>query len=197
MTAVENAAETTRAHLAAVTERIADVVASVLHQPTIDAVHGLIQEAGVRNARQRTASGPDELDGALRHQRTCQEVERQARDAHDRAVLDAEWPLAGCFEVRSNKQWLVKSPDGKALTEDQQRSMTADEKKAWIAHHAGLSDEAQKAAKALRKAEADTAAARDEAEVARARISISKHELDAAVAQLNVLATALPAQGER
>ena len=78
--------------------------------------------------------------------------------------------------------------DGKGST---RKPMLADDVKAWKAAEARKMPAVAEAAKALYRAEEETAAARDSVTFAGHRFSAARHDLDAACAELGALATAL------
>lgn len=172
-------------------EKAEDLADRMRRPVVLQQARAMLNEAGLTAARRRLTEGLDRLGHSQLVLREKQEAERQAKDAHDQAVVAAEWGMAGSFEVRSNKQWLVKGPDGGPLADDEQRSMSADEKRAWLAHQAGQSKEVMAAQKRWRDAEQATQAARDELTLADKSLSACGRDLDAAIATVQTLALAL------
>lgn len=188
------AVDTPPTELELLAEKAEDLADRMRRPVILQQARAMLNEAGLTAARRRLSDGLDRLGNTQITLREKQEAERQAKEKHDQAVVAAEWSLAPCFEVRSNKSWLVKGPDGKALPEEEQRSMSADEKRAWIAHHAGQHPDAVSAHKRLREAEQATQAARDELTLADKSLSACRADLDAAIATVQTLALALHAE---
>lgn len=180
-----------------VRQRVAEIVARITAPAPLAQVRDALNEVGIQRARATLREAPDLVANAKVSLRQAQDAERAARDAYADALLEAEWELATHFVVRSNKQWLAVESDGTAVAEADQRSLTADEKKAWIAHHAAQAPAVKTAASALRAAEENTAAARDDVALAEARLSVAKHDLDAAAVQLRAFTLALPREDFR
>lgn len=169
-----------------VVETIEAEVKEALRLPALDAIRSIANEAGIRRARTMLRDAPDIVEAAKRDLRNAQNVERDARESYDTALLEAEWELDGRFVTEGNKTYLV---DG-----EERRAMTADERKAWKAEQAKRAGSVAAAAKALREAEAATARARDAVDTAENRLTAAKHDLTAAVAELQVLAIGLQAK---
>lgn len=179
------------ANVVELAEQIEARVQEAMRLPTLDALRTIANEAGIRRARQAAREAPDLLDAALRQLRSAGQIEQTLRDELDAARSEAEWKLGGCFEVRANKTWLVRGPDLKPLPEEEQRSLTADEKKAWIARSTDQVPAVKAKVAELRKAEDATLEARHQVDVAKARMSACNHDVDAATAELQVLAIGL------
>lgn len=184
------------AALADLAGRAAKVIADAVERPSVARARAELNDIGLRRARVDLLDSLDLIDAAQRDKRTADAALNTARSAHADAVAEAEWELAGYFEVRSNKTWLTVGDDGGALPDDEQRSMTADEKKSWIARHAAQHPGVRTAATALAAAEEDAAVARDGLALANTAMSARKHALDAAVAEAQVIAVALTAPTE-
>lgn len=178
-------------------QRVTDLVNRITGPAPISQVRDALNEVGIQRAREVLRDAPDLVANARLSLRQAQDAERVARERHAEAVLEAEWELATRFTVRSNKQWLTVDDNGQPVAEADQRSMTADEKKAWIAHHASQAPAVRTALAALRSAEENTAAARDDVSLAEARLSVAKHDIDAAAAQLRAFTLALPREDLR
>lgn len=178
-------------------QRVTDLVNRITGPAPISQVREALNEVGIQRAREVLRDAPDLVGNARLTLRQAQDTERTAREAHAEVVLEVEWELASYFEVRSNKQWLTRDSGGDPVPEDDQRSFTADEKKAWVAHHAAQTQTVRSALNTLRSAEENTAAARDDVSLAEQRLSIAKHDLDAAAAQLRAYTLALPREDFR
>ena len=201
---------------AALVEAVAAEVVASIRVPSLDEARAACNEVGIRKAREALSIALGAIGLAQEEYREAQAVQRLAQEAHDQAVSDADWELDGRFVIESNKHWLTTSCepclgtgivnphpvnavnrgpeeactacDGKGST---RRSLTADERKAWKANEARKMPAVAAAAAALYRAEEDTAAARDGVTFAGHRFSAARHDLDAAVAELNALAVAL------
>jgi hypothetical protein len=178
-------------------QRVQQLVERITGPAPISQVRDALNEVGIQKARSVLREAPDLVANAKVTLRQAQDAERTAREQHADALLEAEWELATHFVVRSNKTWLAVDADGASIVEDDQRSMTADEKKAWIAHHGNQAPAVKAALHALRSAEENTAAARDDVSLAEARLSVAKHDLDAAAVQLRAFTLALPREDLR
>lgn len=194
---------------AALAEQVKAEVLAAVRQPTLDEITGMLNESGIRRSRAALAAAPDQLAKAQADHRTAQAALDVARETYDQAVLDAEWLLDDRFVVEGNKTWLVSncevcsgigtSPNldscGLCRGEGETRkSMTADERKAWKASEARKMRPVAEAAAALRSSDEACLAARDAVGVADKRLAAAKHDLDAAVAELNALSLALTAR---
>lgn len=198
--------------------RIREVIQEVTAPPDLSAVHEVIREAGIRNARRALAEAPDRLADAQAAFREAQAREALAKEGYGQALLEAEWELDGRFHTDGNRTYLrvtceacggsgkvAVSPgvgsdgfdkceacDGLGTTRKQ---MTADERKAYKASEAAKVPAVVEASAHLRRGEMDTAGARDAVLVAEKRLSACRADLEAAVAELNALAVGLAARG--
>lgn len=146
-----------------------------------------VDRAGLVHARKAVADGPDLIANAQEALRAAIDQERRAKEALDEALCATEWDLGAWFVTEANKQWLLAEPGGT----DKVRSMTADEKKAWLANEGRKDREVRATTVAHREAEHAVAIARDGVVLADKRFRAALAELDAAIAQLNVLALSL------
>lgn len=193
-------------------EHVEREVHEAMRMPTLDAMRALLNESGIRRARVALAEAPDRLATAQTTYREAQAAEALAKEAHAGALLEAEWDLDGRFQTDGNKTYLritcegcegIVIPgagdkcgacDGIGSTRKQ---MTADERKAWKASESAKAAGVVTLAAELYRAQENTAAARDAVNVAEKRLSASKYEVQAAIAELNALSIALQARGER
>ena len=195
--------------------RIRDEILAAIARPDLSAVHEVIREAGIRNARRALAEAPDRLAAAQNVYREAQAVEAAAKERYAQALVEAEWELDGRFHTDGNRVYLrtpceacggrgasVISPDGDAEKceacdglSTTRKQMTADERKAYKASEAAKAPAVVTAALDLREAEEATATARDAVGIADRRFSACKRDLDAAIAELNALAVGLSAKG--
>lgn len=205
----------------------ADLAASVIaevrkatRQLDIDDIRSILNEVGLRRARKALADAPGRLEERQQDYRVAQSALAVATEAHDQAVLDAEWELDGRFVVESNKTWLVtpcdhckgrgfvssNMVDGEACPECNpkgllegygviRKAMTAEERKAWKASEARKMPAVAEAAANLRRAEETVCSARDAVTIADKRMSACKADLEASIAELNALSLALAAKG--
>lgn len=176
-------------------DQIAQVVKDSLPVLTLQAARTMCNEAGLRRYQQ-------EQESLLEQYATTQDLKRAAKhrldvatEAHRDALGEATWTIGTVsFDTRSNKTWLVVGDDGKPIPEDQQRSVTADEKKDWLARNAAKHPAVIEAAAAVRKAEADLAEANDHLGLIDRSLTAVKHALDAARVDLQTLAMSLTAR---
>lgn len=169
-------------------ERALTIADEVDRPPSLEKVTGLLNAVGITRARNMLREAPDVVAAARLDLREAQNVQQQAKEAYDTAVVEAEWALGGCFEARSNKQWLIRDAAGVPVAEDDQKSYTADERKAWLSHHAALQPDVRAAIVRLSTSDREVARARDDLAVAEMRLTVAKHDVDAAAAELRFLA---------
>lgn len=174
--------------LSELANKVDAAVHDALKVPGTDAVRAALNEAGIYRARQRVNDAIDIFDRSQRDYRKAQEAERDAKEAADSALAEAEWELDGRFEVRANKHYLVEADK----PEDAQRSMTADERAKWKAVEARKLPVVAKALAEVRKAEATTADRRDAVTIADKTLSAARADLDAAIAVLQAWTAVLP-----
>jgi hypothetical protein len=86
--------------------RIRDEIIAAIATPDLSAVHEVIREAGIRNARRALAEAPDRLAEAQAAFREAQAVEAAAKDRYATALVEAEWELDGRFKTDGNKTYL-------------------------------------------------------------------------------------------
>jgi hypothetical protein len=188
--------------------RIRDEIIAAIAKPDLSAVHEVIRQAGIRNARSKLAEAPDRLAEAQAAFREAQGREALAKEAYAQALLEAEWELDGQLHKDGNKtyRWVtcecsVGTPENPgepiptcaicAGAGKYRKFMLADDVKAWKASEAAKVPAVVELAAHLRRAEENTAAARDALAVADKRFSAAKYDLTAAVAELNALAVGL------
>jgi hypothetical protein len=155
--------------------------------PSFERLRQALNEVGITKARQALREAPDLIAHARDVFRQTQEREKEAKGVYEQVVTEAEFLLGGCFEVRSNKTWLTVDGQGDLLPEAEQRSFTADEKKAWIADKAARQPDVRAAQVAYSGAERDRARAADDLAVAEMRLTVARHDVDAAAAELRFL----------
>lgn len=183
--------------------RIVAEIRSALVSPDLSAVHEVIREAGIRRARAALAEAPDHLAEAQAAYREAQAIEGAARERYQQALVEAEWEVAGQVFSDGNKKyrWVPCGEHGDGeptplCTECNGSGryrlfMLADDVAKWKAATAASQAAVVLLATALRRAEEDTAAARDAVGVADKRLSAAKYEVQAAIAELNALAVGL------
>lgn len=206
-------------------EQIEREVSAAMRMPTLDAMRALLNEAGIRRARVALSEAPDRLAAAQNAYREAQAVEGAARESYTQAVVEAEWELDCQVHTDGNKRYRWVPCDCVEAIDDGEsesvvirvdigsgrsavhgcsvcagagryrRNMLADEVKAWRATEAAKAPGVVLVSAALRRAEEDTAAARDAVSVADKRLSAAKMEVQAAIAELNALAVGLAAKG--
>lgn len=178
--------------LAELADRARQLAAEAFRAPTVAQARQLLNEVGIRTHRSALIVELEQLDEAQTQLREATSFVAAARNGHGDAVAAAEWELAGRFVTRGNKTWLAVDDHG-SIPEEEQRSVTADEKKSYLARAVAGVAEVAAAADTLRSAEAAAAEARDAVTLATTSVSARKHVLDSCVAELQVLAVALTA----
>lgn len=188
-------------------EQIEREVAAAMRMPTLDAMRALLNEAGIRRARNALAEAPDRLAEAQAAYREAQAREGLAKETHQQALAEAEWEVAGQVFSDGNKKyrWVQcgehEGGEPTPLCTECNGSgryrlfMLADEVAKWKATTAASQAAVVLVAAEMRRAEENTAAARDAVTVADKRLSAAKYEVQAAVAELNALAVGLAAKG--
>lgn len=173
-------------------ERVDATVAEAKRIPSLDAARAALNESGLQRARAVLRDAPAILSHAQDVFRSCQEAERRAKGELEDATFEVEWGWQrSCFEVRSNKIWLVADVDGTTVPANDQQSLTADERKDWLAYHARRAPSVMAATEKLRKAEAETAAARDAVGLAEDSVKAARADLDGAIAHVRTLSLCL------
>lgn len=173
-------------------QRAEDLADRARRRPSWTEARAALTEAGVQHALNAQETALDVLDAAMRQRRTVEAAEQSERDDLETVRGEAEWALTDCFEVRANKTYLAIEPDGTPISEANQRALTADEKRAWIARTVDATPAVRSRVAALRKAEEATAQARDEIRLAEARLSATKHAVVARTAILQHFTYAIP-----
>lgn len=179
-------------------DRALELADAATRPPSYERLRADLNEVGIQAARRRLQEAPDLIANARIALAEAKVAEAAAKEAYLEQVALSEWTLAGLFQVRSNKQWLAfnaaKGEGHHALVpipEAEQRSFTADEKKAYIADRAAKLAEVRTVQVAYSGAERARARAADDLAVAEARFSAAKHDTDAAAAELSFLGLAV------
>jgi hypothetical protein len=187
--------------------RIRDEIIAAIAKPDLSAVHEVIRQAGIRNARRALAEAPDRLAEAQAAFREAQGREALAKEGYAQALLEAEWELDGQLHKDGNKTYRWVNCECVAVTHDAtncpvcngagkvRKFMLADDVKSWKASEAAKVPAVVELGGLLRRAEMDTAAARDSVLVSEKRLSACRADLEAAVAELNALSIGLSAKG--
>lgn len=205
--------------LSEIADRVEAEVREAMRMPALDAARALLNEVGIRSARRSLADAPDRLAEAQNAFREAQNREAAARESYQQALVEAEWELDGRFHSEGNRVYLRLLCDacgGNGLWGDPpsdglegrkcdacdglgttRKQMTADERKAYKASEAAKQPAVVEAGAHLRRAEMDTAAARDAVSVAEKRLSAAKYEVQAAIAELNALSVGLASRETR
>lgn len=183
------------AQLGRLQERAADLMRQALAPATVVIARAAMNEAGIVRARRRLPEAHDVFATAQIELRAKQELERNAKEACEAAAADAEWQLDDRFVTEGNKTFLVTAgatPDD----EPTRKAMTADERAKWKQQEARKLPAVRKAADALRKAEAETGAARDAKDLAERSIGACRTDLEAAIAIVGLFAHAITIEKE-
>lgn len=158
---------------------------------TLRAARQMANETGIHRFQDMLQDSVAVIEQARAAKRTAQAEVEAAKDAYDFAYGEATWMLGQHFEVRANKTWLARAADGRAIPEGEQRSLTADEKKDWVARYAERLPEVALAAKSLAAATERLARANDSVDIAEKNYSAAKALLDSARADLETVRIAL------
>lgn len=174
-------------------EQIDIAIGSTIAVVTLDAARAVAKEAGLRRFQDMLLDALDQADAARRRKRDAVNELDDAKSAYTTALAEAVWTLGDYFETRSNKSWLARNLDGTAIPEPEQRSLTADEKKAWITGNAERVPAVAAAKRRLDVVTERVAQANDDIATAERGAKAAEHLLDAAREELVLLATALRA----
>lgn len=161
-------------------------LATAIVVPAVAAARAACNEAGVHRYQAELLDAEDLIRRGLEQKRRAEVELDQARSDHAAALAEAEWMLGDRFVVESNKTYLVDPANAEA-----KRQMTADEKRAWLAREAAKQPAVADTAKRLQQVDLALAEARDAIDLARLAFTARKHCLDAAVVELQTLATSL------
>ena len=159
----------------------------------LDAARALVKEAGVHRHGAMILDALDQLDAARKRKREAVADLEVARGDHATALAEATWTLGDYFEVRANKTWLTRNRDGTVIVEEQQRSLTADERKDWISRNAERVPAVVHARKALDAVTERVARAGDDMAQNERAARAGEFLIDAARVELETLAIALRA----
>jgi hypothetical protein len=177
----------------ALAERIDDTVEGAVSAPTLAAASAAANETGVHRYQRDLLDALELLAEAQTTRRHVDFDLDPAREELAAAVAAAEWTLGGHFVVRSNKSWLAVDEHDGAIAEDDQRSLDADAKKAWIARVAGADPDVKTAAAKVRDLERRRQEAADTVSHTERCVQAYRHLLDSAVAELATIRLALTA----
>lgn len=155
----------------------ADALLAELTTPqTVVVIRGLLNEAGVADARRNLHAALAGLQEAQAAKRRADNNERDAKEKLSRTEVDAEWALV--------------APD----TNEAGAKLLAADKAAWKKQMTAAQPEVKAQAGHLRQMEHEVAVARDALTIADKRLSACRADLDAAIATLEALCLALPAR---
>ena len=161
-------------------QRIDEAVAAKQRQ-ALDAMRTVLNETGIRRSRTAMAEAPAILANALVGQVQAQERVKNAKAELADEMDVAEMTVARPFETEGNKTWLVE--DGQRA-----RVVLADEQKQIVAGLVRKHPQVVAARKRLQDAEHAAALAAVDVDVAKANLSIARHDVDAAAAELQLAA---------
>ena len=207
MTTLETPPEVTEAEqqLERLQDRAFELARAALAPATVLIAKAALNEAGIVRSRKNLSDALDKFSNEQITVRAKQELERTAKDAYETAMAEAEWELDSRFVVDGNKTYLVTDEDEMVDTaaagdgepklvptgNKVRKAMTADERSKWKSLAARKHSAVKAAYSALRKAEAETATARDALALADKRISACRADVEAATAVVNVFAHAI------
>lgn len=164
-------------------QRIDETVAAKQRQ-ALDMLRTVLNDTGIRRSRAAMADAPTILAKALTDAVEARQAVKNARAELDDEESVAEQLVVRPFDTEGNKTWLVDD------TGQRVRTVLADEQKAIVAGLVRKHPAVVVARKRLQAAEHKAALADVDVEVAKQNLSISKHDVDAAAAEL-LLAAAI------
>lgn len=183
----------TESALTGLAERIDLAVENSVATIALETARAMANESGLHRFQEMSLDALDQIEAARRRKREAVIELDDAKSAYASALAEATWTLGDYFETRSNKSWLARNPDGTAIPEPEQRSLTADEKKAWIAGNAERVPAVAAAKRQLDVVTERVAQANDDIATAESGLKAALHLLDAAREELVLLGTALRA----
>lgn len=160
------------------------------YRARLDQMRTVLNETGIRRARAAMLEAPTVLANALAHEVTARQQVRAAKEQAEQAVAEAEYLVVRPFEQDGNKTWLLDANG------ERSRTVLADEQKSIVGGLVRQHPSVVAARKRLQEAENTAAMAAADVEVAKANLSVSKHDTDAAAAEL-LLAAAINKDGNR
>ena len=147
---------------------------------------GLVDQAGVTAAQHRLEDAVDGYESVTVFEIDLRAAERNAKEALDMATFAAEQNAQPHFEPDGAKTWQLDQ-DGNRV-----RTVTADDRRAWITNFVRVEMGNHPAMVAWRDADNNLTVVRNDVTVAAARLSAARHSLDAAAAVLAVISLAIP-----
>lgn len=177
----------------------------------LDAARGFANEAGVIAARNELRDALEAISAKQDAVRVCREEQRAARDELADALAEATWAVESqrlVVEGPRTRYWVTDDDDTAMVANDdgtasprptgakKRISVTADRGKELVEQEVRRRPAVRDAQRAVDRAADATQTAIEAVGSAERRFSAAKHDLDAAVAHLNLLALALP-RGER
>jgi hypothetical protein len=186
-------------------DRAFELARAALAPATVVIAKAALNEAGIVRSRKNLSDALDKFSNEQITVRAKQELERTAKDAYETAIAEAEWELDSRFVVEGNKTLLITDEDELVDQADEEtgeitpvpsgkkvrKAMTADERSKWKSLEARKHSAVKAAYSVLRRAEAETATARDALALADKRISACRADVEAATAVVNVFAHAI------
>lgn len=161
-------------------QRIDEAIAAKARQ-SLDMMRAVLNDTGIRRSRTAMAEAPAALATALARQVEAKQALKNAKAALDDETDVAEMLVARPFETEGNKTWLVEAGE-------RVRTVIAAEQAAIVAALVRKHPAVVAARKTLQDAEQAAALADVDVDVAKATLSITKHDVDAAAAELQLAA---------
>lgn len=171
---------------------------------TFEEARAALREAGMYQARAALQLAVEDIAQAQTDVVDTTQREKQARDALDQAMAEAEWELDGRFVSEGNKVFLVETcqelhdPADDAApcaacggTCKVRRQMTADERRQWKQIEARKNPTVHDALARLADAERSVLETKHNLALAERAFSAKKHDLDAAIACVGILAASI------
>lgn len=165
-------------------DRVEESVRETLRMPALDAARAAANEAGLGRSRANLEAAAKRYEDTLPPYRDAQAAERRTKEQLDAALAEAEWTLNARLVKKSNKTYLP-GEDG------EERQLSADEVKAWKATEANRLEDVQQARAAHHEAVRAREDRADDVALAERYFTAARLEVEASIAQLQALTTAL------
>jgi hypothetical protein len=177
---------------------------------TFEEARAALREAGMYQARAALWTAVEDIAQAQTDVVQWTQMEKQARDGLDQATAQAEWDLDGRFVSEGNKTFLVEpcaacggagyqveagdghvDCDACAATGKVRRQMTADDRRQWKQLEARKNAAVRDALALVADAERGVLETKHNLALAERAFSAKKHDLDAAIACVGILAASI------
>lgn len=165
-------------------EQAHELAAKFTERRTFEEARAALNEAGMLRARQRLADALAAIETAQQAVRETADVAKRLNGAVDVFANEVEWELDARFVTEGAKTYLL-------MANDERKAMTADERAKWKASEARKHESVRNARRLASEADMENAAAKDALALAEKAFSAARHDLDAAIATVQILAASL------